>query len=764
MYPLKVLLLLVGVLLLCSCTVERISSKAADQTQSGDYEAAISTLKKGVAENPDSEKLRSQLVRLQDAAVRSLVEKVAEARKAGDSDKVEAYLARAARLGLEDERVSRLRDSIRIEKAQDDALEKAKDLSSKSQYVAALSVVEQALKLNSRNAELKSLLDLLEYNQLRAMGGDKGQGLVNTKPISLDFREANLRSVLDVMARASGINFVLDKDIKPDTRITVYLRSTKFEDALDLITSTHQLSKKVLDEKTVLVYPNTPEKQREYQEQVVRVFYLANGDAKGAAAFLKSMLKLREPYIDERHNMLSLRDSPENIQLASRLMLLYDQPDPEVVIEAEVVEISKTKLTDLGINYPSGVTLSALVPDGGSQLTLRSLKHLSTGSIGVSIPDVSVNFNSQDSDANVLASPRLRVKNGEKGKIMVGDKVPIITTTTSGSSLAYQSVTYQDVGLRLNVEPTIYADDDVAINVELEVSSLGTVVTTSTGTTAYQINTRNASTLLRLRDGETQLLGGLINKKESTSASKIPGLGDIPLIGRLFGNQNDSSSRTELVLAITPHIVRNLRRIDADNGQFWIGTESNQRLRAPGGKIPQAEESSVAPGAANSRTDAPISSGMAMPSATSTSASATPKPPASGLSWKVPESVKVGQEFQVALVLANKQALRGIPFRVVIPRDKLEFLDVTEGEYFKVDGAKTSFTTNYDKGSGVLGVGVLRNLASGVSGEGNIVNIRLRALSSGEAELSMAGAEPVGSDEPALPITSPTNTKLNIAE
>lgn len=207
----------------------------------------------------------------------------------------------------------------------------------------------------------------------------------------------------------------------------------------------------------------------------------------------------------ERHSMLSLRDSPENIQLASRLVALYDQPEPEVVIEAEVVEISKTKQTDLGINYPSGVTLSALVPDGGSELTLRSLNHLSTGSIGVSIPDVAVNFNAQDSEANVLASPRLRVKSGEKGKIMVGDKVPIITTTTSGTSLAYQSVTYQDVGLKLNVEPTIYADDDIAISVELEVSSLGTEVTTSTGTTAYQINTRNASTLLRLRDGEQPL-------------------------------------------------------------------------------------------------------------------------------------------------------------------------------------------------------------------------------------------------------------------
>lgn len=762
MIQLRVVLVLVGVLVLCSCAVERISNKAADQAQAGDYEKAINTLKKGVAENPDSEKLRSQLIRQQDAAIQGLLDKIAEARKAGDAEKVQAYLDRAAALGLEDERVSRLRDNIRIGKEQTDALEKAKDLSSKKQYAAALSVLEQALKLNSRNSELKSLQDQIEYSQLRASGGDKGQGLTNTKPISLDFREANLRSVLDVMARASGINFVLDKDIKPDTRITVYLKSTKFEDALDLITSTHQLSKKVLDEKTVLVYPNTPEKQREYQEQVVRVFYLANGDAKGAAAFLKSMLKMREPYVDERHNMLSLRDSPENIQLASRLMSLYDQPDPEVVIEAEVVEISKTRQTDLGINYPSGVTLSALVPDGGSQLTLRSLNHLSTGSIGVSIPDASVNFNTQDSDAKVLASPRLRVKSGEKGKIMVGDKVPIITTTTSGTSLAYQSVTYQDVGLKLNVEPTIYADDDIAINVELEVSSLGTEVTTSTGTTAYQINTRNASTLLRLRDGETQLLGGLINNKETMSASKIPGLGEFPVIGRLFGNQSDSTSRTELVLAITPHIVRNLRRVDADNGQLWIGTENNQRLRAPGGKIPQAEDQAVS-GAGVKPDAAASNSPVASPSIPG-AAGTVPRQLIAGMSWRAPETVKVGQEFQVALILSNKQALRGVPFRIVVPKDKLEFVDVTEGEYFKVDGAKTSFTTNYDKDAGVLGVGILRNVASGVSGEGNVVNIRLRALAAGVAELSMAGAEPVGSDEPAPSLTAPSNIKLNIAE
>jgi len=172
----------------------------------------------------------------------------------------------------------------------------------------SLRMVDQALKDNHREPALLALQHRLQIDQRQGQVRASQQGLAETRPVSLDFRDANVRNVLEVVGRNSGINIVLDKDVK-DQRVTVYAKSVRFDDALDMVLGSAQLSRKVLDAKTVLVYPNTPEKQREHQEQLVKVFYLTNGDAKGAAAFLKSMMKLREPYVDDHSNMLALRDS-----------------------------------------------------------------------------------------------------------------------------------------------------------------------------------------------------------------------------------------------------------------------------------------------------------------------------------------------------------------------------------------------------------------------------------------------------------------------
>src|SRR5262249_35024988 len=160
-----------------------------------------------------------------------------------------------------------------------------------------------------------------------------------------------------------------------------------------------------------------------------------------------------------------------------------------------------------------------------------------------------------------------------------GDRIPIITTTTTPGVAGFvsESVNYQDVGIKLEVEPTVYPDDDVAIRLNLEVSALGDQIKSASGTIAYQISTRDASTVLRLHDGETQLLAGLIGSADRTSASRLPGLGDLPVLGRLFSDQSDNHTRTELVLSITPHIVRGQPHLDAAEAEAWVGTEAVQR-------------------------------------------------------------------------------------------------------------------------------------------------------------------------------------------
>jgi len=727
-------------LLLTGCAQQRIRDKSEAALRSGDYEQAIRGLEAGVKDYPDSALLRSGLVQARGEAQNRLVAEAASARAAGRAADAEATLKRAQALDPSNVRVNELLKDVRVERRQREALQQAEALLAKKQSQAALKVIAEALKDNPRQSDLLALQRRIEADERQRQVQVAAGGLAERRPISLDFRDASLRTVLDVVSRNSGINFILDKDIRPDIKVTVYLRSAKVEDAIDLITSTHQLSKKVLDSQTLLIYPNTAEKQREHQEQVVRVFYLASAEAKGAAAFLKSMLKIRDPYVDERSNMIALRDSQENIQLAERLISLYDSAEPEVLLEVEVIEISTNRLTELGVKFPDTFSLTPLPPSGAPGLTLGNVRDLTRNDIALSIGGVQVNLHRDTGDFNILANPRIRAKNKEKAKILIGDKVPIVTTTTGTGGFVSDSVNYIDVGLKLDVEPTVYVDDEVAIKIALEVSSLAQVIKTTSGTLAYQIGTRNAATLLRLRDGETQLLAGLISNSERSTSNRVPGAGDLPIVGRLFSSQRDDNQRTELVLSITPHILRNVHRPDATETELWVGTESTPRMRPAGGIATVATAAETAPPRAS--TAAPG------PGTTAASADAS-APAASGtaLSWSGPSRVKVGQEFVATLTLSTDVALRGLPLRLAFTKDRLALIEVGEGDFFKQGGVATSLTKQV--GEGTAQAGVLRNQASGASGQGVVFTIKAKATSAGAAEFSVTGADPIGLGGPA---------------
>ena len=757
----KPLALFVLAMLVAGCAEQRIRDSAQAQLRAGDYEEALQSYQAGLAQYPESPLLRAGLVEARSEALARVVSESTNARAEGRLDDAEKLLRRALMLHPGNARIEALLTSLGIERRQRASLAEAEGLVGKRKLAAALSVITEALKANARQPDLLALQRRIELDQRQAQLKGSQLGLAERRPISLDFRDANLRTVLDVVSRNSGINFILDKDIRADTRVTVFLRSAKVEDAIDLIASTYQLSKKVIDSQTILIYPNTPEKQREHQEQLVKVFYLANGDAKGAAAFLKSMLKIREPYVDERSSMLALRDSQENIQLAERLIPLFDTSEPEVLLEVEVIEINSSRLTELGVKFPDTFSLTLLPPAADAALNLANIRGITRDRIGLSIGGVTINLRRSTGDFNTLASPRIRVKSKEKARILVGDKIPLITATTATGGFVSDSVNYIDVGLKLDVEPTVYVDDEVAIKVTLEVSTLGAVVKTSSGTLAYQIGTRNANTLLRLRDGETQLLAGLISTQDRNDASKLPGLGDLPLAGRLFSSQRDDSQRTELVLSITPRIVRNVRRLDANETELWIGTEALPRLRPAGGAVPSGDDAGAAVAPAVSRPDAALPLAGPVPSAGPLSqpagGSLAPRIEAQAgplLQWVGPSEAKIGEAFSVVLNLNTSQALRGAPLHLSYNKDKLELLGIDEGELFKQGGAQTSFTKMIEAPLGQARAGVLRNQASGASGQGSFVTLRFKALSAGAAEVRVLGLDPVGLAGP-VPKPSP---------
>jgi general secretion pathway protein D len=736
-------------LMLCSCAVQKVHDASNQQLSAGNYEAAIATLEAGYKANPDSTELRTALLQARSEATTRLLTEAGAARAQGRIDMAQALLGRAQTLDPANLRIREVIQAIDVEQRQVLVLNRARELASKGQVSDALRVTGEGLKDNPRQPELLSLSRELErrLRQGRPLGA---RALAEARPISLDFRDANLRTVLDLVSRNSGVNFVLDKDIRADLRVTIYLRDARLEDALDLITSTNQLSKKVLDEKTILIYPNTPAKLSEYQEQVVRVFYLASAEAKGAAAFLRSMLKLKEPFIDERSNMIALRDSPEMIQLAERLIALYDTSEPEVMLDLEVLEVGSTRLTDLGLKFPDSISLTPLPPGGATGLTIANLRTLTEDRVGVSVAGLLINLKREVGDFEILANPRVRAKNKEKAKILIGNKVPVITTTTSQNGFVAENIGYLDVGLKLDLEPTVYADDDVTIKVALEVSSLAGQIRTANGLIAYEVQTRNASTTLRLRDGETQVLAGLISREQRSTSSRVPGAGDIPVLGRLFSSQLDDGKRSELVLAITPRVVRNVRRLDASEAEIWVGTENQTRLRPLAALLPETPSVGAEGrlpgslrGAALRPSNPSANPGAGAMAGGSTTAGQPNASSSQGLApslrMEAPAQVKVGQEFAVMVMVNAPSALRGLSLEVRGDEQLASAYDVSAGQFFSRDGMAANASRAPSEGG--VRVSVLRQQASGVAGGGVAAMVRFKALRAGRLELSMPLAE-----------------------
>lgn len=433
-------------------------------------------------------------------------------------------------------------------------------------------------------------LRLLAEQKLTPPSNEEALAAIFRKSVSLEFREAPLRQIFDALARSSGLNFVFDKDLnKPDLKGTITLRDGSIETAIQLLLASNQLDMQVVNANTLLIYPSSQAKTRDYQELNLRVFPLAYADAKTVAAAVKTLFKGREIVIDEKQNTLTVRETPAAIRVIEKLVYLYDVPESEVMLELEILEISRNKLLDLGVQWPDGLQLTPLPSAGNDNLTLDDLKRLNSNGIGAQLGSMNFRINKTDENVNTLANPRIRVINREKAKVMIGDRVPVITVTNIPNIGVAENVTYLDVGLKLEVEPTIYRGSDISIKIGMEVSNIIGSQTSKLGTVAYTLGSRAASTVLRLRDGETQVLAGLISDEDRDTAQKIPGLGDLPLAGRLFGSNRSQGRKSEIVLSITPRLVRQHVARDLRELEFPSGPES--RIKQGG----STSESSSAP-------------------------------------------------------------------------------------------------------------------------------------------------------------------------
>ena len=596
-----------SLMLLAGCSAGRNAfSKGEQLEQEGNFEDAMYSYAEAFRKEPDAGEYRARFFRARQKASERRYRMGMEQQDRGDYVGALAELQTAYGIDPTQDKykqqievVTRLRDAQQW-------YQEGRDFEKGNKLKDALRLYQAALELQPDNSEYKEGLARITGQRKSKLEGFE-LSLKSAKPITLKFKDAKIKDVFSIITQLTGINFIFDEGVK-DQPISVYLENATFQQALDLLTNMHKLNRKILNESTVLIFPKSPEKSKQYEDLTLRTFHLSYMDAKKAVNLVRTMLQVKKIYVNEESNSIVIRDTADVVDVVERLLEANDVPDPEVVLEVEVLEISDKNTQNLGLLLSSynmqlgafkgttplsGSLNSVSTSSSGTTTTQASIDNLlNVFSMGgysgfVTVPSAQYNFGKTLTKGEVLSNPKIRVKNKEKAKFNVGQRVPITTTTLNGT-LSQVNVQYVDVGVKLNAEPNIQLNNEIIIKLGLEVSSIlskEVVGGSSSPTSVVTIGTRNLDTVLSLKDGETSIIGGLIQNTQNNTKQKVYLLSDLPLIGPLMSNNDTTKDKTELVLAITPRLVRSVTVPLQSFMAFGSGKEDDPTLVKPLGSF-----------------------------------------------------------------------------------------------------------------------------------------------------------------------------------
>lgn len=447
-------------------------------------------------------------------------------------------------------------------------------------------VVEQALKdvrqkLRTKVAvtrggrtELESLID--RTRNLPAPGLELPEGV--KLPGSLVFGNgATARAVFLTVGRFANLSMIFDAGFR-DQPLTIDLRDATLENALAALTASTRTFYRVTAPKTITIVPDTPAKRREYEEAIVRTFYLSNADLKETIDLLRVVIDIRQISPITATNSISIKDTPERIAAAAKIIAAIDKARPEVIIEVELLEVDRQRLKDYGLQVasPGSTGISGSADINRDDFRLANLKSLTAADVFLSgLPGIYYRLLKTDTATRTLANPQLRTSEGLTATAKFGEEVPVPVTTfapIAAGGVNTQPITsyvYRNIGVNIDITPRTHHDDEVTLGLKISLSSLSGAGFAGLPT----FGNREISTTIRLKDGETNMLAGLIRDEERTVLNGVPGLSDIPLIGRLFANNVRQTQQTDIILTLTPHIVRVLDLTEADLRPFRLGRD-----------------------------------------------------------------------------------------------------------------------------------------------------------------------------------------------
>jgi general secretion pathway protein D len=652
---------------------------------------------------------------------------------------------------------------------------------------------EQAPHTDTGLAETQNSADGLD-----TMGSPATLKPVSNEPLTLKMTE-DAKVIYQAIGRASGVNILFDPDYT-SKRIQVDLNNVSLLDALRIVGTMSNTFWRPVTDNTIFVAQNTRAKRTELDEQAVETFYLSNAwqpnDLTDVQTALRNVMPNVKAYNVASQNAIVVRGTPDELLLAQKLVNDLDKARPEVVVDIGILEVSKNWERTLGIQWPSSVGVALQPPTSSTSSTtttstgtttstttptLYDLAHLKASNFAVTVGSATLNLLLTDANTKVLQNPRIRATDQQKATMKIGSKIPIATgsyqtgaATAVVSSLVNTQFTYTDVGVNIEMTPTVHFDHDVTLKVKIEVTSQTGQVTIS-GVTEPILSQRLVDQVIRLREGEASILGGIQNKQDQVSWSGIPGLSSIPILKYIFGSKDHTITDDELVFVVVPHIVRsqvldavNLRSIDTGTGQQTV------EIRRVPGEGPGAKPApAIAPAhpSANARPDVGTVPGQSAEAAAPAALAqlhqaaeanvpaaappATPKPaPAGPVSFALvaqPGPVATGVTFQVPVTVIGGADIASIPLQIQYDPAKLSLVNVDNGDFLGRDGQAVALV-HRDDGPGSININASRPPGTpGMSGAGVVCVLSFQAKGAGETVVSITRPGAITSTQQQVP-------------
>ncbi|UCC38246.1 MAG: hypothetical protein JSV96_10380 [Candidatus Aminicenantes bacterium] len=565
---------------------------------------------------------------------------------------------------------------------------------------------------------------------------------VSDEKIKLKFTDAPLRSVFQALGKLSHVNIIFDEQFR-DIPFSIDLADMNFEQALDSLCLASKNFFRIIDEGTIIVAPDLPAKRLQYELNAIKTFYLSNINAQDIQAALTSILRTQYKapsiFVDKNLNSVTVKDAPAVVELAEKVLTIWDKPKGEVIIDLEIMEVSRIKLQQLGMDLEQHlVGLRYSEAETAETTGWKNLKDLDFSKIEnfqITLPTAFLQFLEQDADTKMISQPRLRGIQGEEITYLVGDRIPIPRTTftpIAAGGVSQQPVTsfqYEDIGIDVKITPQIHFEKEITLELEIKIRSLGGIGYANIPIIA----TREVKNIIRLRDGETNLLAGLLKDEERKTIRGIPGLKDIPIVGSLFSNTELNITQSDVILTITPYIIRTIPFGEEDLKPLWVGLKG---VASSAATAPRLSEEELYERRARQRAEQE-SMATRRKAAGQSSISLRPN------NVVVPQ----GRTLRMSLNISSQQEIANLSLTLDFDPQVLNLMEVIQGGFIRRLGENPPFLENIDNSSGVCTIGFSSTeIGKGISGTGSIATLVFEAKGKGEGVVSIASISANGPD------------------